>query len=129
MVNGPLRLSCNHLELPITSLAETRRFYCDLLGLRVLQEMPEIGFIAFLAGEVRLSCFVCEEASPADGGVHFALRTDDLDALIAALTARGFSFEGSAYEAPGFGRFIAARDPTGHRIEFGQYYRDPLEPA
>ena len=117
--------SC-HVEVHVTDLTAARRFYVDQLGLQVLQEVPPIALLAVKAGGIRLSIFGDRANSSPPGPVHIVLGTTELEKQIAALQARGVVFESPVIEAPGFCRFVQARDPDGNLIEIAQYLRDPL---
>lgn len=123
-------LSIQHCEVHVTSIGKVRDFYTNKLGLPVLDDMPELNLLAVKAGSVRLSIFG-GYAPKAEGdeercGCHVIFRTDDLEATIDELSARGVVFQGEFTEAGGFIRDIATTDPDGNRIEIAQYLRDPL---
>ena len=88
-----------------------------------------MSLIAVKAGSVRLSIFGNRKDAGGAGPSHLILATGNLDLTIAALEAKGVSFEGPPVEAGGFLRFVMTRDPEGNGVAISQYYKDPLATA
>jgi len=96
------------------------RFYRDALGLAPVRP-PAGGWAEFDTGECRLSLRGPWKGMPFDradfgrGADEVLLGTDDLDASVAALRARGL--EPVSVHAPGPGVRVAEyRDPDGRRV-------------
>jgi predicted enzyme related to lactoylglutathione lyase len=115
-----------HFELHVDSLTSARHFYVDLLGLEILQELPPIRLLALRAGPVRISIFETDTKATGESRAHIIFRTNDLDATLRTLRARGLAFDGSLEEAPGFMKYVSLHDPSGNYLEIAQYLRDPL---
>jgi predicted enzyme related to lactoylglutathione lyase len=118
----------SHFGLNVRDLPAAKRFYCEQLGLPILQETPAINLLAVRAGEVRLSIFGGRTDSDGPGPSQIILATGDLNAAIADLESRGVKIDGAPKEAPGFMRFVYVSDPDGNAIGIVEYLRDPLAP-
>lgn len=109
----------HHVSLNVTDVAESTRFYTDVLGLELL-DRPDFSFggawLAAGAQEIHL-LEVSEFEAPE--GQHFALQVDDLDAAIAELGDLGVRLS-PASEIEGVCRQSFFKDPTGNLIELNQ---------
>ena len=85
-----------HSTLPATDLERARRFYAEKLGLTPEREEP--GGLLYRCGEVSL--FLLFPSQGAASGTHTQMtwRTNDIEAEVAALKARGVIFE--EYDTP-----------------------------
>jgi catechol 2,3-dioxygenase-like lactoylglutathione lyase family enzyme len=93
------------------------RFYCDVLGLSVRSDRPDLGAGAWLdAGGQQLH--LVEGELPKDEGQHFALLVDDLGAAIDDLRARGVTVSDPIPIAAARQAFV--NDPDGNLIELHQ---------
>lgn len=104
------------VSIPPGGEDEARRFYGDLLGLPEIPKPSTLagrGGVWFACGPQQLHCGVEEAVAPSRR--HPALRTDDLDALLARLAAARCPIRTDA-ELPGYRRFYT-EDPFGNRIE------------
>ncbi len=116
----PPRLHHAHVFYSEGEEAAARRFYGGLLGL------PEIERPLTLADRASLSLRGGRRTGAPlrrpDLGLHprrqFALRVDDLDALVARLRAAGARFE-EAIPIPGWRRLYVF-DPFGNKIELDE---------
>ncbi len=110
-----------YATLPTTDVSSLRRFYEEVLGFAVRTESP-IG-ITYQAGEG--TYFAITRSSGAASGSHtqMGFAVQDIVAEVAALKARGVTFE--TYETPktvdgiadmGIGRAAWLRDPDGNLI-------------
>ena len=126
-----MQLEIQHVEVHVSSLEKAKAFYADKLELEILDEMPELNLLALTAGNVRISIFGGYEPNlnaEKKTGTHLIFRTENLAETIEKLKAKGVTFKGEVFEAPGFIRDIATTDPDGNIIEFAKYLRDPLKP-
>ena len=109
--------------LPVRDLAVSRRFYEDVLGLRVAVDQGSCCILAI--GE---SGFVgvCErDGATAADGVIVTLVTDDVDGWYARLTAADHPTDGSPTHSEHYGIYhLFFRDPDGHLLEI-QRFDDP----
>ncbi|MCY3916263.1 MAG: VOC family protein [Chloroflexi bacterium] len=118
-----------HVCIGATDLAETERFYRDMLGMEKAFDFFRAGLqIGFYlkAGE---STFIEVFAANAQPEIvcplikHFCLEVEDLDAICEALQSKGVDV--SARKLGGDGAWQAwITDPSGVRIELMQYSED-----
>lgn len=126
-----MQLEIQHVEVHVSSVEKAKAFYVGQLGLEILDEMPELNLLALKAGNVRISIFGGYEPNlnaEKKIGTHLIFCTSNLDETIEKLKAKGVTFKGEVFEAPGFIRDIATADPDGNIVEFAEYLRDPLKP-
>jgi catechol 2,3-dioxygenase-like lactoylglutathione lyase family enzyme len=119
-----MKLSCNHITCITKDSRAAKDFYIDKLGLELLDDHGK--FFSARAGDVRLSFFESNEMR-GDGNMRVVLRTNDLEAVIQELAAKGIEPLEDVVEAPGFFKFITLKDPDDSIIHIGQYLRDPLK--
>lgn len=116
----PPRLHHAHVFYSEGEEAAARQFYGGLLGLPEIERPPTLADRAGLwfeagGGQVHLSVDPDLGLHPRR---HFALRVDDLDALVARLRAAGSRFE-EAIPIPGWRRLYVF-DPFGNKIELDE---------
>jgi catechol 2,3-dioxygenase-like lactoylglutathione lyase family enzyme len=112
-------------RLPAQDLERARRFYAEVLGLHPVEERP-----GGLRYEGASGWFALFQSSGRPSGEHtqLAFEVDDLQALVAELTARGLEFE--VIDTPGLRTVdgIAEVDgtypSTGARGERAAWFRD-----
>ena len=111
-------------RLPARDLERARRFYSEKLGLDPLEERP--GGLRYQCGE---SYFALFESAGSASGTHTQMswEVDDIEAVVAALRARGVVFE--EYDAPGLATRNGVADITGNYPskgvgERGAWFRD-----
>jgi catechol 2,3-dioxygenase-like lactoylglutathione lyase family enzyme len=104
----------SHAFLHVRSLARTRAFYVDLLGLEVL--MDDGGYLRLGGGG---GFHIGVEERPTDQigapGIELEVRVDDVDAVVARLRAAGVSVTDPA-EQPWGARHAWFHDPDGYRL-------------
>ena len=113
----------DHVQLAMPRGQEdaARSFYVGLLGMTEQAKPPVLaarGGCWFSCGAATLHLGVEEPYRPAKKA-HPALLVDDLDGLLAALTAAGYPCVRADGEIPGIRRFHT-HDPFGNRVEFQQ---------
>jgi catechol 2,3-dioxygenase-like lactoylglutathione lyase family enzyme len=129
----------DHLNIVVTDLARSLRFYCDVLGFKPTHDVELEGgwierivglrgvraravFIVAPAGEPRLE-LICYETPPGltlaensrantIGLRHLALRVDDIPATVAQLRAAGVTLFSEPVHVPGGIVKFAAGDKT-----------------
>ena len=126
-----------HIGLWVTDMAETRRFYQDILGFEaptaktaVDQETGIITEIVFLQkGSLILEC-ICQPGTelPDRGRIeHIAIAADPIEQAVEELSARGVIFDGPIVqdeELWGKGvKYVTFRGPSGERLELNQVIR------
>jgi len=110
----------DHVAVPVTDLAASRRFYEQVLGLEEDPGRPDVpvaGAWLNLPGGGQVHLFVTAEGHPAGIG-HFALSVTDLDALVAGLTAAGVGVRVLPQMTAARQAFLV--DPDGNRIELNE---------
>ncbi|MDQ1468151.1 MAG: hypothetical protein QOH10_2566 [Actinomycetota bacterium] len=96
-----------------------KRFYCDVLGFApVTTRPPEFGPGHWLdAGGQQLH--LMEVSDPVRNPGHFALRVDDIDAVVKEISAAGVRVD-RIPRTPGAGEQAFLHDPSGNVIELNQ---------
>jgi catechol 2,3-dioxygenase-like lactoylglutathione lyase family enzyme len=121
----------DHIVLRIRDKTRMLGFYCDVLGLAVDRDRPEIGLTHVRAGPQMIDLVTLDgplgrmggEAPGAEGRNldHFALQVRPFDegAIRAHLAAHGVEVvdEGQRYGADGTGFSLYVRDPEGNTVE------------
>lgn len=119
-----VRLS--HVELRVTDLAWSRRYYVDILGLQVTYEDSEAIYLRALEERGHHCMILRRAATPSVGVLGFKVWSeDDLDRAEAWFKARDLPTEWTA--RPFMGRVLRTRDPFGIPLEF-YASMDRLEP-
>ena len=124
----------HHVAIICSDYARAKRFYVDLLGLRVIHETYRAERRSHkldlaLPGGGQVELFTFPDAPPrasypeALGLRHLAFRVDDLSAAIATLSAAGVTVEPVRVDAVTGRRFTFFADPDGLPLEL--YESDP----
>ncbi len=121
-----------HVCIGAADLERTQQFYVDLLGMEIAFEFrrggQRIGFYLQAGGTSFIEVFA-ERESPIDDRPrlkHFCLEVEDIDALIAKLTAQGVDVSGKKLGADNAWQAWIT-DPNGLRIELMQYTKDSAQ--
>ena len=121
-----------HVCIGAADLGRTQQFYVDLLGMEIAFEFrrggQRIGFYLQAGGTSFIEVFA-ERESPIDDRPrlkHFCLEVEDIDALIAKLTAQGVDVSGKKLGADNAWQAWIT-DPNGLRIELMQYTEDSAQ--
>jgi catechol 2,3-dioxygenase-like lactoylglutathione lyase family enzyme len=117
----PRILGIAEAAIQVTSLAEARRFYGELLGLPASQPGgTTTGLIFTINDRQRL---IVRGGLPADQDerlLHVAYEISELEAVRAYLNAQSIKTSEPATDPYGAGRAFDAIDPDGHRVRFIQ---------
>ena len=109
----------HHVSINVADVAEAVAFYTDVLGLTLRTDRPDdlgIGGVWLDAGGEQVHLL---EAGPPPGlGQHFALRVDDLEAVIAELRGRDLTVSDASKVGTGLQAFLS--DPSGNLVELHQ---------
>jgi catechol 2,3-dioxygenase-like lactoylglutathione lyase family enzyme len=112
----------NHYVLAVHNVRESARFYVDVLGFSVAQELG--GWIFVKKDNCLIMLGECpNDMKPSELGCHnyFAyLRVDDVDAYYAQVERAGFKPLAAVGDKPWGMREFAIRTPDGHRLMIGQ---------
>ena len=125
-------LKAHHIGLVVSDLERSMAFY-GALGFEVESSLPIEGGARSLTfmrlGDFRIELFWYAETPPVLVGSeakhlgfrHLALKTDDIDAVVAELKALGVAPEGAEVrDVLGRYRLIFLNDPDGTEIEITQ---------
>lgn len=120
--------SIHHVAVIASDYARSRRFYSEVLGLRIVHEVyraPRDSWKLDLAlpdgGQIELFSFPSPPPRPsrpeAQGLRHLAFRVDDLDAAVARLHAHGVQTEPVRVDEYTDRRFTFFADPDDLPLE------------
>ncbi len=115
-----------HVCIGAKNLAETERFYCDVLGLTKKFDFDkggeEIGFYIDLGGNTFVEVFADSEMNEGQRPPikHFCLEVEDIDAVIAAVREKGWTISDKKFGADNAWQ-AWINDPSGVAIELHQY--------
>lgn len=112
-------------RLPARDLERARRWYADKLGLHPIEERP--GGLRYQTASGAFCLFVSRGAAPTAAFTQLAFGVKDLRSEMAALRARGVTFED--YELPGLRTIdgiaeIEGNYPSKGTRELGAWIRD-----
>ena len=107
----------DHVVLHVADLERSKRFYIDVLGMTVKEEIP--GQVFLLCGGQMIGLFPVSGGEPVQTGPeinHMALTVDSgtYEELKAHLEDHGVEVRAR----PGNHRCVYFRDPDGHRLQF-----------
>jgi methylmalonyl-CoA/ethylmalonyl-CoA epimerase len=93
MASKPVSLDrIGQIRVNVSDVDRAVRFYRDVLGMRLLFEVPEQGLAFFDCGGVRLYLGATEaDVGPQTAAIYY--RVDGLDAVVEDLTRRGVAFD------------------------------------
>jgi len=105
-----------HIELSAADRQAAARFYADIFGWQT-QDFPEMNYTTFSTGEGSVGGGLnpVQEGNPAGTVVPY-IQTDDIDATLAKIEARGGQTVVPKMEIPGVGFIAHFSDPTGNRM-------------
>ena len=108
--------------LAVANLDRAHAFYGDVLGLELAEQGKEEGVKVYRTGATRLAVYVSEFAGTNRANAAVWGVGDDLDAIVAALEAKGAQFEhypdigrleGNVHHAAGM-KLAWLKDPDGN---------------
>ncbi len=124
----PFLLRVHHIALICTDYDASKRFYTDVLGLRIVREVYRAERQSYkldlaLAGQYVIELFSFPNPPPrpsqpeAAGLRHLAFAVDDVDAALARLQQQGVAYEPVRVDKFTGRRFTFLADPDGLPIE------------
>ena len=124
----PFLLRVHHIALICTNYDASKRFYTDVLGLRIIREVYRAERQSYkldlaLAGQYVIELFSFPNPPPrpsqpeAAGLRHLAFAVDDVDAALARLRQQGVACEPVRVDEFTGRRFTFLADPDGLPIE------------
>ena len=116
-------MTITHLDvvsMPVSDQERARDFYVDVLGFELLRQNemgPAQQWIQVVpkGGQTSITLVNWFDSMPAGSLNGLVLHTDDLDAQVADLTARGVEVPDGIQSEP-WGRFAVFADPDGNRL-------------
>jgi catechol 2,3-dioxygenase-like lactoylglutathione lyase family enzyme len=111
----------HHVAVNVDDLDAALRFYTEGFGFVPRTDRPDFGIAgAWLdMGSHQLHLVEIPGERAPDSGGHFALRVDDLDAVVTTLRDRGIEVFDSPH-FPGAGHQAFVRDPANNLIELNE---------
>lgn len=118
-----------HVCIHSQDLAETERFYCDLLGLEkgfvFMKDDALFGYYIKLGNDSFIEVF---KGKPGKIGNinHLSIETDDIDKVITTLRSNGFDATDKKLGVDQSWQSWT-KDPSGVKIEFHEYTDESLQ--
>ena len=104
------------VAIPVTDIPRARKFYEEVLGLKVSDEMMGGKWIEYAVGENTLAIAnVGEHWTPSDQGTGAAFEVEDFDDAIKRLKDRHVPFTAEPFETPCC-HMAVVRDPDGSNL-------------
>ncbi len=104
------------IAIPVTDIPRARKFYEDVLGLKVSEEMMGGKWIEYAVGDDTLAIAnVSDSWTPSDQGTGAALEVEDFDAAIRELKDQDVPFAAEPFETPCC-HMAVVQDPDGNRL-------------
>jgi glyoxylase I family protein len=108
----------HHVAINVADVEAALDFYVGTLGLVERKDRPDFGFPGAWLDAGGQQVHLLEAAPPSNVGQHFALRFEDLDAVISDLRAQGFTVSDAV--PVGANRQAFVSDPSGNGVELHQ---------
>jgi predicted enzyme related to lactoylglutathione lyase len=104
------------VAIPVTDIPRARKFYEDVLGLGVSDEMMSGKWVEYAVGDETLAIAnVSDQWMPSDQGTGAALEVEDFDEAISRLKDRHVRFAAEPFETPCCHMAIV-QDPDGNKL-------------
>ena len=122
-------LAIHHVSVNVDDVEACLAFYTGVLGASVRADRPDFGFGGAWLDLGGQQVHLIEAPVPPNLGQHFAVRVDDLDAVVEELRAKGLAVGDPAPVGTSRQSFI--EDPAGNVIELhevgtGSSARSPI---
>jgi glyoxylase I family protein len=108
-------VAIHHVSINVRDLDEALGFYEGALGFVRRNDRPDFGFPGAWLDAGGQQLHLIEAEAPPNLGQHFAVRVDDLDAVVAELRERGYQPSEPSPVANSHQAFIG--DPSGNVVE------------
>jgi catechol 2,3-dioxygenase-like lactoylglutathione lyase family enzyme len=105
----------NHVTLIVSDFERSKAFYATLGLVQIVDAPPRYARFQFPDGDATLSIEVTGE-HPATSTAQLFFECHDVDAAVAALKAKGLSFEQDPTDMDYLWREARLRDPDGHDL-------------
>ena len=104
------------IGIPVTDISRARKFYEEVLGLAVADEMMGGKWIEYAMGDNTLAIAnVGEQWTPSDQGTGAALQVKDFDEAIKHLKDQKVRFAAEPFETPCC-HMAVVQDPDGNKL-------------
>jgi predicted enzyme related to lactoylglutathione lyase len=104
------------VAIPVTDIPRARKFYEDVLGLKIAEEMMSGKWIEYAVGEDTLAIAnVGDSWTPSDQGTGAALEVENFDDAIKRLKDRQVGFVAEPFETPCC-HMAVIQDPDGNKL-------------
>ncbi len=104
-----------HVEISANSHQEAAKWYADIFGWET-QEFPEMNYSTASTGAGSAGVGFNPVGQMPAGTITPYISTDDVEAHLAKITAKGGSVLMPAQPIPGVGTIAIFRDPTGNMV-------------
>lgn len=111
-------LGVHHVSINVEDVDAALGFYVGLLGLTQRYDRPDFGFPGAWLDAGGQQVHLIGAAAPPAKGQHFAIRVDDLAAVVAELRARGVQVSDVMTVGASIQAFVS--DPSGNQVELHQ---------
>lgn len=109
-----------YVAIHVADLARSKRFYADKLGWGLETDEPTVAGLRFGAGYVvLLAAGALNDDSSRPGGMHVAVKVDDIDAEHARLKGLGVPVS-ELVSQPWGERSFTFKDPDGYEWSYGE---------
>jgi catechol 2,3-dioxygenase-like lactoylglutathione lyase family enzyme len=117
-----MRVSLDHVHIFSSNLSATVDFFSRMLGAKMVwdEEAAGVRNVRLALGNAFIQVY--EQPPKAERGGpmhHLGIETDDLDALVARMTANGYQFRNAIRDQPKF-RYVMIAGPDDLLIELFQ---------
>ena len=104
------------VAIPVRDIPRARKFYEDVLGLKVAEEMMSGRWIEYAVGEDTLAIAnVGEQWTPSDQGTGATFEVENFEKAIKHLHDRHVPFAAEPFETPCC-RMAVIQDPDGNKL-------------
>ena len=108
-------LGVHHVSINVEDVDAALAFYVDTLGMRARDDRPDFGFPGAWLDAGSQQLHLIGAPTPPAKGQHFALRVDDLTAVVSELRDRGVEVSEPMTVGASLQAFL--HDPSGNQIE------------
>ena len=112
-----------HAVIPVTDLGRARQFYEGVLGLTVKQVQEQRGTVVYECGGTHLEIYRRQSASSGDHTIAGFELSDDFDAVVDSLVAKGLTFD--TFTIPGVPLHWDARGVLKDGDRGAAWFKDP----
>jgi predicted enzyme related to lactoylglutathione lyase len=102
--------------IPVTDILRARKFYEEVLGLQVSEQMMDAKWIEYTVGDHTLAiASVGDDWKPSDQGTSAALEVENFDEAMNELRNKSVRFAAEPFETPCC-HMAVVQDPDGNKL-------------